>query len=294
MLNKSYITDLTLILVAVIWALNFTVVKVSLDQIEPLAFNALRFIFAVSVLWTALRSRGQRLRVQKKHLLPLVLLGLLGNLVYQMLFIIGIDFTFSANAAVMLGTIPVWVAVFSHFFSDEQMNRLKAIGVVSAFIGVGFIMAGGKNPLSFGSETFLGDVITLLAAMTWAAYTILSKKYLNIYSTLQYSTFMAIVGFLVLFPIGIPDLLQMDFQQVSWGAYGGVVYSGALSVGLAYLIWNNGIIKIGAVRTAAYQNLVPVLGLLFGVILLNEDLTLKQYIGAFFVITGIVLTRYKK
>jgi len=294
MLNKSHITDLTLILVAVIWALNFTVVKVSLDQIEPLAFNALRFIFAVSVLWTALRSRGQRLRVQKKHLLPMVLLGLLGNLVYQMLFIIGIDFTFSANAAVMLGTIPVWVAVFSHFFSNEQMNRLKAIGVVSAFIGVGFIMAGGKNPLSFGSETFLGDLITLLAAMTWAAYTILSKKYLNIYSTLQYSTFMAIVGFLVLFPIGIPDLLQMDFKQVSLGAYGGVVYSGALSVGLAYLIWNNGIIKIGAVRTAAYQNLVPVLGLLFGVILLNEDLTLKQYIGAFFVITGIVLTRYKK
>lgn len=288
---KKYFTDITLVFVAVVWALNFSVVKTALNEIDPLSFNALRYILAASLLVVAAKSKGFNLKVKKEHFWKLVGIGLVGNLGYQLFFIIGINFTFSANAAVMLGTIPIWVAFLSHFFTDEKLTSNKLIGIITAFAGVAFLIAGGKDPMSFASDSFKGDVITLLSAITWATYTILSKKYLKFYSPVQYSGFMSVIGVTSLFLVGSPFLVQLDWAGISLIGYGGIIYSGLLSVGLAYLIWNNGIAKIGAVRTAAYQNLVPMLGLLFGVLILDEQLTLFQYIGSCFVIFGIVITR---
>lgn len=290
-LNRSYLIDFSLIFVAVIWALNFSIVKVSLREMDPYSFNALRFIFATALLWYAARKRGYSLKVEKHHFWKLVGIGIVGNLFYQMFFIIGINYTYAANAAVMLGTIPIWVALLSQFFTDEKLTVYKAIGVFLAFAGVTFIIMGGQGALSFESETFLGNIITLAAAVCWATYTILSRKYLKVYSPLQYSAFMSVVGLISLMIVGLPFMIQLNWAEISMVGYGGVFYSGALSVGLAYILWNNGVKKIGAVRTAAYQNLVPVLGLIFGVVLLGEELSLLQYIGAALVISGIVLAR---
>ncbi|MEQ9309367.1 MAG: DMT family transporter [Balneolaceae bacterium] len=290
-MKKFSLTDASLIFVAIIWALNFSVVKITLNQIDPLSFNALRYVLAASMLIVAAKRKGFSLKVKKEHFWKLVGIGIIGNLVYQMLFIVGLDYTYSANAAVMLGTIPIWVALLSQLFTDEKLTLYKSIGIFLAFIGVTFIIVGGKNEISFASDSFKGDLITLLAAISWGVYTILSRKYLRFYSTSQYSAFMSIVGVIALLLVGTPSLIHLDFSKITLVGYGGIVYSGLLSVGLAYLIWNHGISKIGAVRTAAYQNLVPVLGLLFGVLILNEPLTVFQYIGSVFVILGIILTR---
>lgn len=288
---KKYFTDLTLIAVAVIWALNFSIVKISLAEFDPYSFNAIRFFLAFGLLYFAARKKGFSLRVKKEHFWALVGIGLIGNLLYQLLFIVGINLTKAANASVMLGTIPIWVALLSQFFTEEKLTILKSVGVFFAFLGVAFIVAGGNNEISFQSDTFLGDIITILSAVVWAVYTIFSKKYLKFYNSTQFSAFMSLIGFICLSLVGAPFLIELEWTNISTAAYGGVIYSGLLSVGLAYLIWNNGIVKIGAVRTAAYQNLVPVLGLVFGVIILDEVLTLFQYIGALSVVSGIVMAR---
>ncbi len=291
MLKKISLTEASLILVAIIWALNFSVIKITLKEIDPFSFNALRYLLAAVLLVVAAKRKGFSLKVKKEHFWKLIGIGVIGNLVYQLLFIIGLDLTYSANAAVMLGSIPIWVALLSQLFTEEKLTLNKGMGVFLAFTGVALIISGGGNELSFASDTFKGDIITLLAAIAWGVYTILSKKYLKFYNSTQYSAFMSIVGLISLLLVGLPFLIKVDFTEISIAGYGGIIYSGLLSVGLAYLIWNNGIHKIGAVKTAAYQNLVPVLGLIFGVIILDEPLTIMQYIGSIFVIIGIIQTR---
>lgn len=291
---KKYFVDITLILVAIIWALNFSVVKTALSEFDPYSFNALRYVLAAALLYVAARSKGFTLKVKKEHFWKLVSIGVVGNMVYQVLFIIGLDYTYSANAAVMLGTIPIWVALLSHIFIDEKLTFFKSMGIGLAFIGVILIISGGKNPISFSSKYFIGDIITILAAITWAVYTILSKKYLKIYNSLQYSALMSVIGLVGLMIIGLPSITKTDFSSISIAGYSGLFYSGFLSVGIAYIIWNYGIAKIGTIRTAAYQNLVPVLGLFFGVLILDEALTILQYIGSLFVIAGIMLARFNK
>ncbi len=291
-LLRKYFTDITLIGIATVWALNFSVVKVALLEFDPFSFNAIRYVLAFGLLWFVAYKKGFSLKVKREHLWALIGIGIIGNLLYQVLFILGLNFTKAANASVMLGTIPIWVALLSQFFTEEKLTLLKSIGVLFAFAGVSMIVVGGDNELSFESDTFLGDIITILSAIVWAIYTILSKRYLKFYNSTQFSAFMAMIGFICLGLIGIPSLMETDFTSISLKAYGGLVYSGLLSVGVAYLVWNNGIVKIGAVRTATYQNLVPVLGLFFGVMILDEELTLFQYIGALSVIAGIVMARY--
>lgn len=293
-ITKKSLVEFSLFVVALIWALNFTVVKSALTEIDPLSFNGLRFIFAAAVVWAVLFYRGQLFTIPKKDWLPLLGMGILGNLIYQGLFIVGIDYTYAANAAVMLGTIPIWVALFSHFFKLEQMTVLKTVGVLFAFGGIVFIVTGGNEPFSIASNTFLGDLIIIIAAVVWGGYTILSKPFLDRYTPIQFSTIMATIGAVILFLIGLPNILELNWTAISLAAYGGVVYSGLLSIGVAYVIWNYGLKTVGAVHTATYQNLVPVLGLLFGVILLNEQLSLLQYGGAILVIAGIILARWKK
>lgn len=293
-ISRQTIVEVSLFLTAVIWALNFSVVKSALSEIDPLSFNGLRFIFAAVAIWGVLIYRKQFFSIPKKDWLSLLGMGLLGNLIYQGLFIIGIDYTYAANAAVMLGTIPIWVALFSHFFALEKMNLIKGAGVVAAFSGIVFIVSGGDEPFSLGSGTFLGDMLIIASAVVWGGYTILSKTFLDRYTPIQFSTVMVTIGCVVLFLIGLPNIIELQWTEISAAAYGGVIYSGLLSIGIAYVIWNYGLQTVGAVHTATYQNLVPVMGLVFGIVLLNEDLTLLQYVGSALVILGIVLARWKR
>ena len=105
---------------------------------------------------------------------------------------------------------------------------------------------------------------------------------------------MATFGAVMLFLVGLPNMMELPWTSISAKAYGGVIYSGLLAIGVAYLIWNYGLQTVGAVHTATYQNLVPVLGLFFGIVLLGESLSWLQYIGSGLVICGIILARWKK
>lgn len=286
--------DVALFSIAFVWALNFTVIKSSLDEIDPYSFNALRFILAASFIWLVVLRKKAWFRIKKEDWKGLIPLALTGNLLYQWLFIAGIDLTLAANAALMLGTIPIWVAVLSHLTGLERLNRVTLIGVILAFLGLGLIIFFGKEPISFGSDTFTGDLAILSAALVWALFTIYSRPFLSRYSPLQLSAFMTTSGAVALSALAIPFASDTEWSSVSVIAWGGVVYSGLLAIGLAYIIWNNGIMSVGAVRTATYQNMVPVLGLFFGIVLLGETLQLLQYTGAVVVIGGILLTRYSK
>ncbi|CAN5184581.1 DMT family transporter [soil metagenome] len=291
--NRHIFIEFLLLLVAFIWASNFSVAKISMAEIDPMSFNAIRFLLATLLMWVVIYWKGKWKPVLKKDYGHMILLGLTGNLIYQLLFIFGLDYTFSANAAVMLGTVPVWVALISHFFYDEQMNRNKAIGVILAFSGVLLILLGKPEQISMSSKTFMGDILTLFSALMFGYYTVHSKKLLSYYPPTQLTTITMTIGGIGLMLAGIPWLVNLNFTTISSLAYGGTIYSGLFSIGAAFLIWNYGLKQVGAVRTATYQNLVPVLGLILGFMVLGEKLAFVQYLGSLVVIAGIIQTRRK-
>ncbi len=292
-LSQNLKTDLSLFFITVIWALNFTVVKASLSEIDPYSFNAIRFLLAALFIWVIIFFQNETFRIRKKDWLPLIGMGVAGNLLYQVLFIFGINLSLAANAAILLGTIPICVAVTSHFFSIEFMNRLTAIGVVLGFAGLILIIMSGVEPIKFGSDSFRGDVFLIISALVWALFTIFSKPFLSHYSPLHFSAIMTSMGAFFLILLALPHFKTTEWGSVSALAYGGTIYSGLLSIGLAYIVWNRGLKHVGTLRTSMYQNIVPVMGLFFGIILLGESLEFWQYIGSAIVFIGIILSRYQ-
>lgn len=277
--------------VALIWAANFSIVKVSLPFIDPMSFNAFRFAISIVLMVGIMVWKGGFKPVPWQDVPALFGLGLLGNTAYQLFFIFGLSATHSANAAVMLGTIPVWVALVSHFFFDERMTRFRLIGVSLTFTGIILILTGSGKELHFGSGTLYGDMLTLASAVVFGTYTVLSKDFLKRYPPLQLTVMSMVSGGGVLVLAAIPNLIVLDYAAIPTSAWLGVLYSGVLSVGVAYIIWNYALNQVGAVRTATYQNLVPVLGLIIGYFLMREPLAWLQLAGSFVVIAGIIVTR---
>ena len=113
-------TYLALAALIFIWASNFSVVKFALRDMSPLAFNGLRFTIASLILWLTVQIGGRTATIHRRHWLALIGLGILGNTIYQVLFIYGIDWTLAGNAALMLATTPIFTTLLSVLFRQEK------------------------------------------------------------------------------------------------------------------------------------------------------------------------------
>lgn len=290
-LSTNRRVELFLLGTVVVWAMNFTVVKFSLQEMDPMSFNSFRFVLAIGSMVLILSNSGQKLKVHRGDWPRLIGLGLLGHQLYQLLFILGLNWTFAANGAVMLGTTPVWVALATRLVFREPLRWSTWAGIVIAVLGVWLIMEGSESGLTLKATTIKGDLTVLLAAVVFGLFTFLSRPMLGRYTPIQLTTLVMVIGGPMVVLAGIPWILETDISGISWKAWVGVIYSGVLSIAVAFMIWNYGIRQVGAVRTSTFQNLVPVMGLIFGVVLLSEALLPLQYVGAAFTIVGIVLAR---
>ena len=113
---------LALLFMVVVWAVNFSVAKVALKELTPLSFNALRFPLAAALLVVILRARGGIPLPTRAELPRVLALGLLGNLLYQMCFIFGLDRTRAGNAILLLAGTPIITAVLSSMLGHERIR----------------------------------------------------------------------------------------------------------------------------------------------------------------------------
>jgi drug/metabolite transporter (DMT)-like permease len=278
-----------LLFMVVIWGVNFPIAKAALGEMSPLAFNALRFPLAALVVLIALMgrgivwpARGDRLRV--------LALGILANVIYQNFFIFGLAETRAGTASVLLAGTPIITALLSAAVGHERLGPRTWFGVVCTFIGIALVVLLGGTAES-GHSSILGEILMIGASLSWAGYTVASRPIIARYGSVQFTAWALWVGTVGLCVIGASDVARLDFGAVSTGAWIGVLYAGAISIGLAYLIWSYGVSQIGNTRTATYSNLVPVVALLAAWVQLGEVPTIGQVIGAAVILGGITLAQ---
>jgi drug/metabolite transporter (DMT)-like permease len=283
-------TDLGLVGLAVIWGANYSVVKAALGHLDPMAFNALRFPLATLVVWGIAR------RIPAPVVLPrdrvrLVVLAILGNVVYQLSFILGMDRTLAGNASLLLSTSPVWTMLFASALGDERPTRAVVAGAAATIGGMALVVLGQGAALGLGSATLAGDALIVLAAVFWAAYTAAAAPLVRAYGSLRVTAWSLQIGTPVLVVLGLPGLVDLDWGAVPLGAWAGTAYAGVLAIGIAYALWNRGIQRLGQARTAVYQNLVPVAALAVAWVALGEVPTALQASGAAVILAGVSLAR---
>jgi len=280
--------DLGLVLTALIWGMNFPVVKAVLREIEPLAFNALRFPCAALAVWVLLKAQGRRLMPARKDWRTVVALGTAGHIVFQVCFIYGLDLTLTGNAALLLSTVPVWVLLISAAVGWERFNLSILFGALGTLAGMVILVTGGSHEMG-GAR--IGDLLVLGAALSWSVYTVFGRRMTKRRGVLEMTAWTLWAGLPFIMLMGVPDLLRTDWGAVSAGAWLGIVYAGVFAIALAYLLWYRGVRVIGQSRTSVYQNLVPVIALGAAWIWLGETPNPQQLIGAVVILSGVVVAR---
>ncbi|MDE2764530.1 MAG: DMT family transporter, partial [Gemmatimonadota bacterium] len=277
-----------LTLPALIWGMNFPVVKAVLREIEPLAFNALRFPCAALAVWVLLKAQGRRLMPARKDWRTVVALGTAGHIVFQVCFIYGLDLTLTGNAALLLSTVPVWVLLISAAAGWERFNLSILFGALGTLAGMVILVTGGSHEMG-GAR--IGDLLVLGAALSWSVYTVFGRRMTKRRGVLEMTAWTLWAGLPFIMLMGVPDLLRTDWGAVSAGAWLGIVYAGVFAIALAYLLWYRGVRAIGQTRTSVYQNLVPVIALAGAWLWLEETPTPQQLAGAAVILAGVVVAR---
>lgn len=297
-------SEIGLLVLALIWGINFSVIKRVLVELDPLAFNALRFPLAALLLYLLLRlTRGAgALDLPEREDVPrIVALGLLGHLMYQLLFIVGMDLTTAGNAALLLATTPVWTVLLSFAAGHERPPPAVWTGIAVTVAGMVLVVLGGpepanelRRPQAPAAPRLAGDLLMLAASMSWAVYTVGGRTLVRRYGPLPVTAWTLWIATPLLVLAGLPWLGGGAVADLSGVGWAGLLYAGGLGISVAYLLWYRGVQRLGSSRTAVYSNLVPVVALAVAWLWLGEVPTPLQATGAVVVLGGLTLTRARR
>jgi drug/metabolite transporter (DMT)-like permease len=282
-------TDLGMLLVVLIWGANFAIVKAAFAHLAPLAFTAARFAAASLLIVPVVYLREGAPRAPRRSFWKLVGLGLVGNTLYQLLFVIGLSQTTAANSALLIAATPVLVALLGALLRVERLTRHVLAGIALAFCGITLVVAARGAAVSLA--TLRGDLLVLGATFCWALYTLGVRALGRGLSPLGITAMTMWTGTPGLVIAGLPQLARADWGGVGWRVWGALAYSAVLSLVFAYAIWNTSVRAVGSSRTAVYACVTPLVAATVAWPLLGEQPRPLQAVGAGLIIAGVLLTR---
>ncbi len=283
-------TDLGLVLMSLIWGINYSVVKAGLRTLSPLTFNGLRVAMAAIVLFVIAAFVRDTKLPSRRDIIALALLGLIGNGVYQLFFIFGMSRTRAGVAALVVAAGPAWIAIISRMLGRERLPLRGWSGIGLQLLGVACVV-GSAQGFEGGRDVMLGAGLIALGSIAWATFSVLLQPYTMTTHPLHLSAITMASGALVLVSIALPDLLELDWGAVSLLEWGAVSYAGIGALVVAYLLFYRGVRVLGATRTAMYGNLQPIVAIAFAWLMLGEQPTVWQLLGAALIMAGLLLSR---
>jgi len=287
--DAAGLTDVLLVLMAVIWAVNYTVAKYGTRTVPPLAYNAVRIAMAVVVLLAIgwLRSHD---RPSRRDILALTSIGVIGNGVYQLCFIEGLARSRAGTVALMLAASPAFVAIVGRIFRVERVGTRGWSGIALQLAGIACVVFGSVAR-STRDDSVLGSALIVAGSLCWAFFAILIKPYTERLSGINVGAYSLAGGALFVTAIGIPSMLATDWGGVTPAVWAAMVYSGIGALVVGNLIWYHGVSRIGPTRVSMFSNLQPLVALVVAWLALGEVPTVWQGLGAGSIMTGLIITR---
>jgi drug/metabolite transporter (DMT)-like permease len=293
---NRYKIELMLLAVSIVWGSNFVVMKLVLEVMHPHVINVFRIASSGMVL-AVLHARRQRALNQSffepLHRFPgeILLIGIVGWWMYQVVFILGLNRTSAGTAALIMASLPLWTALLSVGLRVERLSLIGWLGIGVTLAGTSTVILSGSKAVDLGATSLIGNLIMLTAAVLWALATVLTKKLVNRVTPVGITVLALIVSIPLLLLTSIPYWSQVRWENVTWLVWGAIFFSGSLSTGVAIVMWNHAVKTMGASHTAAFQNLVPIIALVLSYFILGEHIVLGQVIGGASTIVGLVIMR---
>lgn len=276
------------LLAAAIWGGLYVVSKYVLDYVPPLTLVVWRFAIGLLALGAMLiLSRGRF--VARADLPRMALLGFVGFAISIVAQFVGTNLSTAANGALITSATPALVVIFANLLLQEPLVPRRLLGLGLALVGV--LVVSDPRGASLSSELALGNAFLVVAAVTWALYSVLAKRASFHYPVLTVTTYATFFGLVLTVPLMPLDaiLFAGPRPELPPLAILGVLYLGVVSTAGAFYLWNKGMALLDASAAAVFFFAQPVVGAFFGWLLLGEHLGANFFLGGVFIFLGVVI-----
>ena len=291
-MNPTLKAHLSLFIAQVIYAMNYSIAKDLMpDAIKPLGLVMLRIIGALLLFWTFsffIKSE----KIEKADFKKLMILALFGVAVNQAFFIYGLSITKPINSAIIMVSNPIAVMLFTIIVFKERLTIFKISGLALGIIGALTLLLF-KGSFSLGSETIVGDLMTLVNSLSWAIFVVMAKPYMIKYQTITVMKWIFLFGFIYILPFGLPDLLEVQWTQLSSRMIFAMCFVVIATTFLAYLLNTYALKALSSSVVSMYIYFQPFLATLIAVYLGKDTITPIKIISALCIIFGVFLVSKK-
>jgi drug/metabolite transporter (DMT)-like permease len=273
---------IALLVTVAVWGSTYTITRAALAEIGPFALSVLRLLIAFVALYPLAHRRGYRPRMS---LQPRYLgFGLTGIAGYFGLQNLALGYTSAVSAVLIQGLIPAVTAVAAVLLLGERLRSVQWVGIALAVVGTA-IVSQAEGQRAVGANPLLGNLLMVACVLVWAAYTIQGKRLTTREPAVVNTTASILAGTLMLTPLAAWEL-RSGLQALSAGTWLAILYLGLVASALTLFLWNYALETVPASLATAYLNLMPIVGVAFG-LAAGEPLLLPQMLGGALTLAGV-------
>lgn len=287
-----------LVLVALCWGGTFIAGRVIATAVPSLVAATARFAVAVPLLLlVAWKLEGGLPRLNRQQAVMTFGLGLTGIFLYNLCFFGALAMMPAGRTALFVAFNPIVTALLLALFFRERLGVVRWLGIVIAFIGAAIIVTRGDLAGAWRDITRSvgpGEAMMFCAVTGWAAYTIIGRFALKTLTPIAATTYASIWGLLLLACGAAFQFPAVDWARFDWRVVSAIAYLGVFGTVVGFVWYYQGVKAIGPARTAVFNNLVPVFGIVLAALLLAEPVLLSMIVGGALVIGGVTVTNRGK
>lgn len=289
-MNRRARAIFILIGVMAMWGSTFVVTKGVIDDLPPLALAFVRVAIGFALLLPFAWPRYRRIAGAGQRLPwgTIALMAFVGVAFYYGAFNLALVYTSASQGALVQSSIPAVTALVAVVWLRESASTARLIGIALSVFGILVIFAGNEAG-GAASRPMLGNVLMFVSVVAWGFYTSMAKRLADV-DAVVLTTGVIGGGALMLLPVAAFELAGQPLPQLGAAAWLKVVFLGAGASGLAYMLYNLALQEVDASQAGVFANLIPVVGVITGILVLHEPLSVQAMIGGLIVMAGVWVT----
>jgi drug/metabolite transporter (DMT)-like permease len=275
---------------ATLFGASVVAVRIAVRDVSPLTLALLRFGLGSAVLFAGLALfRRDLLRVARRDLPFLGLLGVVFYTIFPVTFNAGMQYVEASRSALLLATMPLWTLVLGRFFTKERLTSRQLLGVMTSVSGVAIVMLD-RGALG-GAGSMKGSALLIATAWCGAIYNLLAKRMVSRYGGLTVTFYAMLFGTVCLLPSPFIEQTK-SVADMSRETLGIVLFLGVFGGAIGFSLWTAALKHLSPTQVSVYINLNPLVATILGAAMLHEHLSATFVIGFIAVATGVAIVNW--
>ena len=278
------------IFLCILFGANAVAIKVCLVGVGAFTAAGIRFAIAALVVFAWARFKKIPLALDKRQVVQMVTLSCI-FMVQLSCFYLGMDKTTASHGVLISNVLPFIVMVMAHFFiPGDTITVKKGMGILLGFLGVFFLFFDEQD---LTGDLKRGDLIMLMAVFMWSFSAIYVKKIIARYNPVQITLYPMLFGTPFFFIAGFLWDGQM-IQRLDVTIITAILYQSVVAAAFGFIAWNRLLQKFGATALHSFVFVMPLAGVLCGVLILGETITAHVFASVVFILTGVAVVNWRK